>query len=201
MIVDARRHARTEGREGVEALRVGVLRPLLLELAGGDVVEAGEPEHVVPRVRLAHVMRAPADHDADFRFVVDAPDPAGQQDRVARPDHRRRRLDEHQRILRQGLSLLRRVILVVEADADHLRRRDRRQEAVRVARDFVPRLVGAEQLALEEPPRPGVGRLDDVTRRAVVVDTEELLHLAVSCTRFEGALLLGGVARSTATIA
>src|SRR4029077_957909 len=98
----------------------------------------------------------------------------------------------------EGLPLLGRVVLVVEADADHLRRRHRRQDPVRVARDLVTRFVLAEKFPLEQPPRPAVRRFDDVTRRALVVDPEELFHRAVSWTRLDAALLLGGVARSTA---
>ena len=82
--------------------------------------------------------------------------PVGQHDRVARADDRRRRLDEHQRLGRQRLALLRRVVLVVEPDADDLRRLTGASSAVRVARDLVARLRTAEQVALEQPPRSAV---------------------------------------------
>ena len=43
--------------------------------------------------------------------------------------------------------------------------------------------------------------VDDVARRAAVLDAIEPFHLAVSSTRFDGVLRFGGVARSTATMA
>ncbi len=178
-----------------------VLHPLLLELARGDVVEAREAEHVARRIRFGDMVGASADHDADLRLVVDAAGALGQQDGVARPDDRGRRLDEHEGIFRKRLALLGRVVLVVEADADDLRRRHGGEDAVRVALDLVPRFVGLEQLPFEQPPRPAVRGFDHMARRPVVVDPEELPHRAVSCTRFDGALLLGGVVRSKATTA
>ena len=66
-------------------------------------------------------------------------------------------------------------------------------------RNLVARLVPAEQVTLEQT--PAAAFLDDVARRAVVLDAIELLHLAVSSTLFDGALRFGGAARSTAMTA
>ena len=66
-------------------------------------------------------------------------------------------------------------------------------------RDLVARFVPAEQVSLEQA--PAAAFLDGMTRRAVVLDAIELLHLAVSSTLFDGALRFGGAARSTAMTA
>ena len=65
-------------------------------------------------------MRAAADDDAELGLVVDATDTGRQQDRPAGPDHGRGRLDEDQRLSRQRLVQLGRMILVVQTDADDL---------------------------------------------------------------------------------
>ena len=59
-----------ERRERVEALRAGVLRLLVLDVACGHVVQAGDAEDVVPRLRRRHAVRPPADDDREFRLVV-----------------------------------------------------------------------------------------------------------------------------------
>src|SRR5437660_9556063 len=69
------------------------------------------------------------------------------------------------------------MVLVVEADADDLRRRYRGQQMMRVARDLIPGLVAVEEVTLEQPPRSAVDRLDDVARRPLIVDAKESLHL------------------------
>jgi len=57
--------------------------------------------------------------------VVDPANAARQADRLAGRDDGRGRLQEDHRLDRQGLALLRRVILVVEADGDNLARHHR----------------------------------------------------------------------------
>ena len=85
VVVEAERDARANRREGVEAFRARELDVLALELARGDVVDARQPEDVPMRVRLWHLRRARADHHADFRLVIDPPDPVGDHDGIAGP--------------------------------------------------------------------------------------------------------------------
>ena len=175
-----------------------VLRFLLLQIARGDVVHAGEPEDVVPRVSRGHAMRAPADDDAELGFVIDAADARRTADRIARPDHGRRRLDEQQRLGRQRLADFSRVILVVEADADDLRRphrrqqRDARQPAAHRGAGGQPgeRVAGgAEQLAA------ALDRVEAVTRpakpdKSFPSATHSSPQRAVSTARADGGLAL-----------
>ena len=51
-----------------------------------------------------------------------------QQDAGVRPDHRGRRLEEDQRLVRQGVAELLGVVGIVPADRDDLRGQDRRQQ-------------------------------------------------------------------------
>ncbi len=121
--------ARTDRREGVESLAAGELRLLALHLARGDVVEARQTEHAVPRPRARHAVRAAADDERELGFMIDAPDAGGQTDRTARPDHRGRRLEEQQRLGRQRHAGFGGVVLVVQPHTDDLRRHDGREHA------------------------------------------------------------------------
>src|SRR5262249_22381261 len=120
LAVQPDRDARPDWRKGVEPLAARVLRLLLLQIARGDVVDADQAAHVVPRVLRGDAMRAPADDDAELRLVIDAADAGGNANRIPGTDHRARRLDEQERLRRQRLAPFTRVILVVESDADHL---------------------------------------------------------------------------------
>jgi hypothetical protein len=89
------------------------------------------------------------------------PMPLRQADRLARRDQRRGRLEEHQRLGREGLLLLGGVVAVVQADRDDLRRLHGRQQA-RPGRqrepppgaDLLARPELAEQVALEQGKPP-----------------------------------------------
>ena len=70
-----------------------------------------------------------ADHDDEFRLVIDLLRDLRQLDRLAVGDERVRELAEHDRLSGDGLAAFDGVVAVVQADAEDLRRiRYRRQE-------------------------------------------------------------------------
>ena len=62
---------RPEGAEGVEPLGAGEAAVLLLEVAGGDVVGAGDAEHGVARLRRRGPRQPAAEHHGDLPLVLD----------------------------------------------------------------------------------------------------------------------------------
>ena len=70
----------------------------------------------------------PADHDPELGLVIDAPAAPRVRDRIAGTDHRGRRLQEDDRLLRDPGPHLLRVFEVVAPHRDDLRRDDRSQE-------------------------------------------------------------------------
>ena len=83
----------------------------------------GVARHRLERRRLVlEVARLPADDDAELDLPVGLLAGAGDVDVVVRPDDRVGRLEEHHRLRRHVLARLPRVVDVVQADADHLRR-------------------------------------------------------------------------------
>ena len=74
-------NARTNRREGIEALGSRVLHFLVLNVARRDVVDAGDAEDVVPGLRSRDPMGTPADDDRELGLVVDAADAGRQLDR------------------------------------------------------------------------------------------------------------------------
>jgi hypothetical protein len=86
---------------------------------------------------------------------------------------------------------------VVEADRNNFRRLDWREQPMRAEADRVAGLMHTEQLAFEQPP---AAVPFDATRLSTDLDPESF-HRAVSSSRADGALLFGGAALSTATIA
>ena len=107
-------------------------------VARGDVVAAREPDHVLGASSGVDVACAVADHDAQLGLVVDAADPVGHHDRLARPDHRRRRLDEDHRLAGHRVAHLGDVVAIVQTDAHDLGRRDRTRGAARRASGTTP---------------------------------------------------------------
>src|SRR5262245_57074447 len=109
--VEAHGDAGSEGRERIEALGARVLDVLLLQLAGGDIAQAGDAEDVMGRIGGAHARSRPADDDGHLRFVIDAARPGRGANRFLGADDRRRRLQEHERLGGQRLVHLGGVIL------------------------------------------------------------------------------------------
>ena len=73
--IEADGDARADRREGVEALGARVLHVLGLQLAGGDVAQAGDAEDVVHRVAGLDPRGAAADHHRHLGLVLDAAGP------------------------------------------------------------------------------------------------------------------------------
>src|SRR5262245_3635027 len=114
---------RSEQREAVAGLADHPLAAAALEIAGAEIVAVRVAEDVGQRLDLAHVPRAPADHDHELRFVVEA------LGRDARHAHGAEMtvqrvvvLVEEDRQLGDRLTDLARVPRVVEADAQDLLR-------------------------------------------------------------------------------
>ena len=105
---------------------------LPLQLARGDVDEARQSEHVLHGLIGRYARRPLPYHDAELGLVMDFADVRRNPNRIARANHRGRRLHEHERLGRQRLVHLRRMVLVVQPDGDDLRRRHRRQHARRL---------------------------------------------------------------------
>jgi hypothetical protein len=116
-------------------------RPLaveFLEIAGGDVVEAGVAKDVGADVFIGvEQMAAAADDNGDFAFVVDALGDAGEDDGFFGRDDRRRGLQEDYRILRRRAAHFGGVVDVILADADDFRGDGGREEFYGVERPFV----------------------------------------------------------------
>jgi hypothetical protein len=108
-----RRHKRrADGTERVERLPAHPLAVPELEVARGDVVDAGvSPDGAA----LAH-------HDAELGLEVDLGADRRQENRLRCPDQRVRPLRKQQRVRRRLDGLLCRVGAVVEPDADDLLR-------------------------------------------------------------------------------
>jgi hypothetical protein len=154
------------------------LARVYLQLAGGHVVDAREAEHVSRGLPLGDVRRVRADHHAHLCLVIDPAGAGRNHDRLARPDHRGRGLEENHRLGGQRLVLLGGVVLVVQAHRDDLRRRHRREQPLPLRRDRVAGLMPAEDIPFHQPPLAAVG--DDVTGLAFVLDPVVALHRAVA---------------------
>ena len=84
------------------------------------VVDDAVAGDVIHRLRLFHVASGLADDDAKLDFPVDLLGARRHLDVVVRTDDRAGRLEEQDRLRRNGHARLRGVVRIVEADADHL---------------------------------------------------------------------------------
>ena len=201
------------GAEGVEALGARILHVLRLQLARGDVVEAGDAEHVVHRVGGLDVRGALADHHRHLGFVLDAAGPRRNPDLVVGTDHRALRLEEHQRLGGQLLVHLGRVILVVQADADDDRRHHRREKPMRRRRRAPARPIRSRRTVAACSQYNCPSRSIGVSSAHALLDSINAIHLIPrslipdrTVARFlpRGSIadsMFCGVARSTATTA
>ena len=120
-VADLRRgHERPDRAERVRGLAARPLPVGELEIPSRDVVCAEVTAYGLERVLLRHVLARRADDDAELRLVVAFRDDGRDHDRVTRPDQRGRVLREEERRGRELDTLLLRVVLVVEPDADDL---------------------------------------------------------------------------------
>ena len=127
------------GQKRVEALAARELHVLLLQIARGDVVGAGEAEDDAAPVVAADVARGLADDDGQLPFEIDALRLRRADDRAVRSEHGGRRFQKNDRLGRRFVAELLRVLGVVAADGDDLRRRHRREKLGIGERDRVVR--------------------------------------------------------------
>src|SRR6185437_12953790 len=100
------------------------------DVARRDVVDDRVSEDVVERSRLVDVSRRAADDDAQLDLVVDLAFGRIDDDLVARPDDRARKLREEERLARQDpVRILVQVVLEIDARPEDLPRpRDRSEQ-------------------------------------------------------------------------
>ena len=118
--IDIGGHPRAERAEAVESLGARPLPVDPLQVARGHVVAAEEPQDALGGLRGRRHVRSASDDHAQFAFVVDAADALGNRDALAGADDGGGRLDEDHRLERGLVAHLGDVVLVVQADADHL---------------------------------------------------------------------------------
>ncbi len=114
-----------DGAEGVEALAAGPLAVGLLDVAGGDVVDADESANVGADVLIrADLVAAAADDDAELALEVYAFGERRHADRAPGSEERRWRFEEEQRLFGDFIAEFGGVFAVVAAHAKDLRGSD-----------------------------------------------------------------------------
>src|SRR5262245_61404436 len=124
-------------------------------------------------------MGAFSNHHGELGFVVNAADAGREPDRVAGTDDAGAWLEEHQRFWWQFLSELGGVVLVVEADADHLARNHRGEHFRRTqaAGHGAVEIVAAEEVVAAKLCSPEfAAALDGEKRLAVLRETIHAIH-------------------------
>ena len=118
-----------DGAEGVEAFAAGPLAVGLLDVAGGDVVDADVAANVGADVFVgADLVAAAADDDAELALVVDAVGEGGHADDAVGGEERGWRLEEEERLFGDFVAELGGVVAVVAAYAEDLGGSDGREE-------------------------------------------------------------------------
>ena len=111
---------RTHRAESVEGLADGPLAGAHLVVPCADVVEGQIARHVIQRVCRCHIARRAPDDKGKLGLVVHLLGDSGQDNRRARPDNCIVVFGEDRRVVGDGLVGFRRVVPVVEADAQNL---------------------------------------------------------------------------------
>ncbi len=110
-----------DGAEGVEALAAGPLAVALLEVAGGDVVDADvAADEGADVLGGAQVAAAAADDDAELALVVDAAGEGGHADDAVGSEEGGWGLEEEEGLFGDLVAELGGVVAVVAADAEDL---------------------------------------------------------------------------------
>src|SRR5207249_8888226 len=152
---------------------------------------------MVERPLRSHSIGPLANHDAKLRFVIDAANVRGQANRIVRTNNGRARLHEHQRLGRQRLVPLCRVVFVIEADAQNLRRQNRRQNGGRLDRGAGAIWQSTINITIDQA--IDAVAFNGVGRRAVVFNAKQSSHGMTTVWRLEYSLVFGGSAASMAT--
>ena len=111
---------RAEAAGGVEVLADRPLRRALLVVAHRDVVEAAVAEDEVQGGVLRDVLAAPADHHRELGLVVELVRDARAQRLAAVRQQRTRAAEEEPRVLGLLATAFLGMVVVVQAEADHL---------------------------------------------------------------------------------
>ena len=181
-----------DGAEGVARLALGPLALVLdLELALGDVVGDAVARDMIQRVRLRHVLGGLADDDTQFDLPVGLHRTARDDDVVVRADDGGACLHEDHGLAGYRVAGLRRMVGIVQADADELARARDAGAETRVA---VHDRQAAHIDPVEDRKVGQQGRIDvcymrrEVTQLPLAVEDAWLLdaRLSVSC-QFHGA--------------
>src|SRR5215469_6557538 len=121
--IDFRLDVRADRAKRVKALCARELDVTLLQVPCGHIIQAGVPQHISKRILGIRQIRAFFPHDhRQLTLVLDAARVFRQHNRFLRPNHRRRRLQEHHRLLRHFVAQLRRMCRVVPSNAYNLAR-------------------------------------------------------------------------------
>src|ERR1700676_4013092 len=110
---------RTDGTEGVEALPARELYIRLLNVARRDVVETRITKDVSERIfGIAQMRTAPADHNRELAFMLNALRILRKHDGLFRSDDGGGRLEKHERLFGNFVAELRGVGRIIAPDAD-----------------------------------------------------------------------------------
>ena len=124
-----------------------------------------------------HPMRAPADDDAQLRpRDRRGPTPGGSRIGVAGADDRVDGLMNMQRLGRQRLALLGGVVLVVQADADDLRRQHRREHADDARPPGIGAPPGSRRRCRRSTANRSLALLHGVDDASLVLDAIQAIH-------------------------
>src|SRR5579872_2951211 len=126
--VELRLDVRPQRAKSIEAFGARELHVFFLQVARGDVVPAGEAADDIAPSCTRDVLRALADDDRQLAFVIDALRLLRTEDRPFMRQQRGRRLQKNDRVGRNVVAELFRMVGVVPSDADDLRRRLRAKE-------------------------------------------------------------------------
>jgi len=127
--IDIRFKQRAEGAKRIEAFATSELHVESLQVAGGDVVQAGVTEDVrLNVVRGTKLGAAPANDNRELAFIVDSLRDARHHNGFFRSDDGRGRLQKNQRLFGNIASQLLCVIEIIAAHANNLGRHRGRKE-------------------------------------------------------------------------
>src|SRR5580704_13972436 len=127
--IEFRLDVRANGTKGIEAFGARELHVAFLEVACGDVVQAAIAKQIGERiVGVLELRTAPANDKGQLAFVFDALRLGRQNNRLAGPDDRGRRLKKNQRLLGHLIAKFCGVRRVVAPDTHNFSRIDGGQQ-------------------------------------------------------------------------
>ena len=159
-----------------------------MQVAGGEIVDAGVAENVGANVvALGELAAAAGDDDSQFALVIGAFGNLGAKNGCAGRQQGRRRLEKYERLQRNVVAEFGGMFAIVAADADNFRRLDRRQQRCLRERNVVHAAAGqafhvaiARLRRLEQEASDFVvtrNRLDQTVVRGTVEMEATVFHL------------------------